>query len=631
MNNIKKHKRLIAAIVVILLAVLVEIFANRTEWRHAYDLDITDHMYISESAGKEEYQIVYSNKKGIYVHNVGIEGQFDDEASYKIETKEINNFGKEEENQYWDYADKYLEKYSTGINKKITYLKLTMPKEKGTELDKVSLSNKADINLYRYFFVLLIGAMVYCTFFEKEFIRKTEWYFAVFALSFGLLIIAAAQPTCNSWDEQIHFRDAYKIASGRNVAWTEAELDIVNRVNIKCNTKEENELLRNYMDKRNAEIVMKEKKETVLISYDKLAYIPMAVFLFIGKCLKLPFSALFAFGKLGNLLMYIFVMFWAIRLAKSRKILLAFIAMLPTPLFLASSYTYDSVVFSFITLGCVLWARETFFGGNRYHTPSVLMAIFLFTVGCLSKAVYIPLVLLMLLLPQFYKKSKKEKLLVFIGMGMLFFVVMATFVLPIISNTVSGNLSYGGDSRGGDTSAVRQLISMIKHPWSSVKLMVGGVFQLDNFRNLGRAEADNYFFGNLMFLNFASHGTLADKWSILLLPMMTLLVFQKEEGSERIAKFHIFGKVYAWLIFIVTIMLIWLAMYLSFTPVGEQQIAGVQTRYYLPVIYLGALLLSNSKIKVEIKEYSLAKLSFIVANILQIAAVWELLLQGRLI
>lgn len=57
MNNIKKHKRLIAAIVVILLAVLVEIFANRSAWGHAYDLDITDHMYISESAGQEEYQL----------------------------------------------------------------------------------------------------------------------------------------------------------------------------------------------------------------------------------------------------------------------------------------------------------------------------------------------------------------------------------------------------------------------------------------------------------------------------------------------------------------------------------------------------------------------------------------------
>lgn len=63
-------------------------------------------------------------------------------------------------------------------------------------------------------------------------------------------------------------------------------------------------------------------------------------------------------------------------------------------------------------------------------------------------------------------------------------------------------------------------------------------------------------------------------------------------------------------------MLIWSAMYLSFTPVGEASIAGVQARYYLPLIYLGALLLSNSKIKVEISKYGLAKLSFIVANIL---------------
>ena len=128
----------------------------------------------------------------------------------------------------------------------------------------------------------------------------------------------------------------------------------------------------------------------------------MAVFLFIGKNLKLPFSAVFALGKFGNLLMYVIVMFWAIRLAKSRKLLLAFVAMLPTPLFLASSYTYDSVVFSFITLGCVLWSREAFFQSTKYyHTASVIGAIFMMSVGCLSKAVYIPLVLLMLLLPQF--------------------------------------------------------------------------------------------------------------------------------------------------------------------------------------------------------------------------------------
>ena len=61
MNNIKKHKRLIAAIVVILLAVLVEIFANRSAWGHAYDLDITNHMYISESAG-----YIFCSKRTLY-------------------------------------------------------------------------------------------------------------------------------------------------------------------------------------------------------------------------------------------------------------------------------------------------------------------------------------------------------------------------------------------------------------------------------------------------------------------------------------------------------------------------------------------------------------------------------------
>ena len=198
MNNIKKHKRLIAAIVVILLAVLVEIFANRSAWGHAYDLDITDHMYISEGAGQEEYQVIFSAPKGLYIQMLHVQGHFKDEEFYDIETKEINDFGKETEQKYHDCVNKLLPEYSTSINKKVTYLKMTMKKNKDAELTKVSLSNKADINLYRYFFILLIGAMIYCTFFEKEFIKKTEWYFAVFALSFGMLIIAAAQPTCNS-------------------------------------------------------------------------------------------------------------------------------------------------------------------------------------------------------------------------------------------------------------------------------------------------------------------------------------------------------------------------------------------------------------------------------------------------
>ncbi len=63
MNNIKKHKRPIAAIVVILLAVLVEIFATGLHGGHAYDLDITNHMYISESAGQKNIRLYFLLQK----------------------------------------------------------------------------------------------------------------------------------------------------------------------------------------------------------------------------------------------------------------------------------------------------------------------------------------------------------------------------------------------------------------------------------------------------------------------------------------------------------------------------------------------------------------------------------------
>lgn len=122
--------------------------------------------------------------------------------------------------------------------------------------------------------------------------------------------------------------------------------------------------LRDYMNQRDDVIVEEEARNSLFVSYQNLAYLPMALFLGIGKLLRLPFSVLFAFGKLGNLFLYVFVMFWAIRLAKNKKLFLVFIAMLPTPLFQACSYTYDGVVFSFVTLGCVLWCRETFLERN---------------------------------------------------------------------------------------------------------------------------------------------------------------------------------------------------------------------------------------------------------------------------
>ena len=77
-------------------------------------------------------------------------------------------------------------------------------------------------------------------------------------------------------------------------------------------------------------------------------------------------------------------------------------------------------------------------------------------------------------------------------------------------------------------------------------------------------------------------------------------------------------------------MLIWLSMYLSFTPVGENQIDGVQARYYLPLLYLAVILVSGKKAVVRAEYCRMAKLTLLSVNILQIAMMYEVVLKNRM-
>ena len=631
-GKIRKYKRILAFFVIILLVIGIEIGFNypALKWKYG-ELDLQDNIQIIKTEDYEKYVIDFSDENGLYVKQLKITGDFSREDTYWIETTELNEFGKEKESSNSDMVNTYFSEFYTSMDKKITSMEITIPKPEDTVLKSVSLLNRFEINKYRVLFSFIFLTLLYMTFWEKAVIKRVEIFFLTYSLAFGMLLIVCVQPRYCSWDEQIHFRTAYSLASGKNVEWTDAALDIVNRTVPSCNTKAEFAELRILMNEKGKDVLYTENKDKIGYSYATLAYIPMVIFLKIGMLFHISFSNLFMLGKVGNLLFYVFIMFEAIRLAKSKKLFLAFIAMLPTPLFLAASYTYDTVVFACVTLGCVLWYNEMVSKNKQYHIGNIIAAILLFSVGCFSKAVYIPIILLMLLLPQFEHKTKKQKLIWIIGILAICGLVMLTFVLPALTNTISGNISYGGDTRGGDTSLVRQLMSMLEHPWNSIKLMISSVFQMDNFRNLGYSSADNYFVGTLMFLNYAQLGVLPDKWMLILIPMFVLLVFYEEPGEKKRENICFWKKLFMIGILIVVILLIWLSMYLSFTPVGENQIAGVQARYYLPLLYLGVLILSGKKAVFQADSCKMTRLTLLVVNILQIAITYEVLFKNRML
>ena len=450
----------------------------------------------------------------------------------------------------------------------------------------------------------------------------------MFSLGFGFFLLCAGQPQYNAWDEEVHFADAYRLASGSSVEWNGAT-DALRSYGISgINTKEEYAQLRSVMNVLGDTPVSVEEQAQMGITYRFLSYLPMALFLRLGMVLKLPFSKLFVFGRLGNLLTYTLVMFLAIRLARRKKLFLLFTAMMPTPLFLASSYTYDVTIISFLVLGSVLWANEMFCPGSRLKKWPVLAVLLLFLIGGLPKFVYLPAMLLVFLMPQISGMSSRKKRILWVGVGISCAAALI-LLMPLVLRLLNGQYAFS-DPRGGDTSLSAQFASMLGHPLASAKMFIRDILNLDNFRNSGNEEYNQFFAGNLMFLNYYLCGVMSDKWCLLLIPVQVLLLLyrEKEEDGQRLLRRG--QKTVIVCVLLSMVLLIWLFMYLAFTPVGADQILGVQARYYLPLIYLAVLLVQNRKVFVRMEREGAVKLAMVSAWILETVSVYEFMLKGRL-
>ena len=90
------------------------------------------------------------------------------------------------------------------------------------------------------------------------------------------------------------------------------------------------------------------------VALSKIAYIPSSIGLCLGRLLHLPFSIKFALGKIFNLFAYAVICGIAIRIAPCRKCLFTCIALFPSAVLMAASYSYDPCVISFSLLGTAL-------------------------------------------------------------------------------------------------------------------------------------------------------------------------------------------------------------------------------------------------------------------------------------
>lgn len=426
------------------------------------------------------------------------------------------------------------------------------------------------VSLFFVWLILLAGKGVW-----ETMRKKPQWFFALFALLFGGLLIEGIGTNQVSYDEYAHAKSAYKLSFGSTIETTEAAMQMVGNTLPYFNNPEERSLVEDYEDLMNdpSYIAPDIGHQSRFPRAETRVYYPMAAGFYLGRVLHTSFADMVALAKLGNLLCYIFIVFWAIKKAKGYGMVVAAIGLLPNNIFIASALSYDALVTSCLLFAYVLLLNEFLTPEEKIRSHNALLMLLAFVVGCLSKPVYIVMALLLWFLPGNKFENKWMAVLFKVSVTMVagLMIYNIFFPTPVAGGDYQlvSNMAYSGDRRSVGTSTTGQISYILANP-----LTYAGVLIKEMLDMLG-----GYTIQGVPYVGYAYLGT-APFWVNWLL-ILTGLFAATLAGTKKRLK----GSVKAWthLMNFGVAAIVFSSMYISYTAVGSNKILGVQGRYFIPL------------------------------------------------
>lgn len=618
MKNLKEFcKKYQKILIVLLISIVCSIFIETL-----YNLPVkkqNDYQYIPiENIKTDNFYLVNGNTfvshGGEASLTIPVDKQFIDKFSYKFEYDQVNAMECDLEISYYDLFAKepltevvhdvnnYVLNHSTVNIRKITdQIVLKM----GTNSSPVSISmiainNTENISISRLMFSMFVTFLILFLVisWKSEKVLQLEKIFLIIILGIGSISIFSMPSHKVGFDEEIHFWRAYSmgdVLTGKEEIQYPAGIEELTTTSLSNwpyhlqeseeEMKEEN-AYRNIMGsykKENSEVNWITTKNSNRALYT-VSYIFPWLMIKLGMLLNVPFVVLFQMGRMGNLIFYAVVIYFAISHIKTGKRILFILALMPTAVMSAITYSYDAWVNAFSFLGFAYLSEEWLNSERKISYKNCVIFIGAFILAGLPKAVYIPLLLVALLFPGSKFRNKKEKIIFKLCISAAFLMMMGTFMLPAISNPTQ----LQGDSRGGATDGGGQLAFIFSHPVYYSKLLLTSI-------------KDTFFSFTIGLEGLARMGHFSKQANAsLIMIVMVYVVLTDCKKDEK----HLpwWGKAATLLVGVGVLCLIWTALYISFTPVGLNKINGVHGRYYLPVTIWILWILRNKRIQFELSQ-----------------------------
>ena len=290
--------------------------------------------------------------------------------------------------------------------------------------------------------------------------------------------------------------------------------------------------------------------------YAPVPYVAPVVALIAADLLDLDRLSTFYLGRLANALFYSIVVAIALSLIPAGRIALAAVLLLPMAAALAGSYSADAFVISVSTLACAVM-----FAADPDRPPGVRAIVLTAALVLMLASVKGPLIVL--LIPLIGYAQRRSWVLA---------IVVAAAVLALFAAWQVGYVATPHQlTKHADANVLpaEQLAQLLADPLRVVAIA------LRTFDSMGRHFV-NQVIGVLGWLDVPLPRLFYDLAIVGLGALLVASLF--EDGAARSAGIRLLFAVAA----VTGCALVFGALYLTYTEVGQLRVSGVQGRYFLP-------------------------------------------------
>jgi uncharacterized membrane protein len=309
-----------------------------------------------------------------------------------------------------------------------------------------------------------------------------------------------------------------------------------------------------------------------------VVYLPAVLGMTLARLLHLGTVPMLLLARWCSLLFFALLVYWGMKKLPFGKITLFLVAILPMNLQQCTSFSYDAVISGVIIL-YTCWCLALAYGEEMVKPRDMLLLGALAIVMIYGKSgVYLPICLLALLIPARRFRGKRVQLFSMVGLillPVLSFLNRNTATVSQIVTTTEATSTVGSSTTAGYTIGyfLQDPLAFVSMMMSTITDKLGFYLQSLVGQKMGWVEIE-----------------ISEAIPILFLILLVLSVCKTREEPFYVKAWQ---KWWVALVCGASFGIILVGMLLTWTPMGNVSIEGVQGRYLIPLLPALALVGRN--------------------------------------